>query len=417
MSKIENNNVTDKLKFNGKLTEEELERLKIAGINSKQISEIEVFLDKYKSVLNGFSDIVGDDLIPTKQFFFNMKYIGYLLDENPDAVLSQKGVNFRKNITAKLIKAVGGPTMSSKQLFENRKSLLSGDEQAIDDKIVIPDEPVIWVPNHHFKDDAMATIQSARPFYFMFGSLPLYFNSFDGVLTYLVGAILINRKNKNSKRAALKKAGIAIDYGADLFWATEATHNKTANSLMLDQWDGVYRLVCEKGIKVVPVSHYLIDPTHSIISNDVNPIHTVVDNPIDLTEFPSEKAALSYLRDVISSWYYLMMEKYGKMSREELFHLYEQRAINYGINPEELIERPLTSAEIGTLYNMDLRSTVSNYDTSAEIISDYQDKNVVKPEEVFMPIANIKNPICSSNVLEAKKLVRERIYEDYQHRF
>lgn len=417
MSGIEKNIESKELNFNGKLTEVELERLKKAGINNKQISEIEEFLDKYKSVLNGFSDIVGDDLIPTKQFFFNMKYIGYLLDENPEAVLSQTGVNFRKNITAKLVKAVGAPTMSSKQFFENRKALLSGNEYDVDEKIEIPDEPVIWVPNHHFKDDAMATIQSARPFYFMFGSLPLYFNSFDGVLTYLVGAILINRKNKNSKRAALKKASVAIDYGADLFWATEATHNKTANSLMLEQWDGVYRLACEKGNKVMPVSHYLVDPTHSIISDKINPIHTVVDNPIDLTKFPSEKAALSYLRDVISSWYYLMMEKYGKMSREELFHLYEQRAINYGVAPEELIEKPLTAAEIGTLYNMDLRSTVSNYDTSAEIISDYHDKSIAKPEEVFSPIANIKSPVCSSNVLEAKKLVRERTYEDYQHRF
>lgn len=402
--------------FDGKLTEEELIRLKNAGVTDKQITEIKLFLDKYKSVLNGFSDLVGDDMIPTKQFFFNMKYIGYLLDENPDAVLSQFGVLFRKKITAKLIKAVGAPTMSSKQILESREALLRGVDSALDKKILLPKEPVIWVPNHHFKDDAMATIQVSRPFYFMFGSLPLYFNSFDGVLTYLVGAILINRKNKNSKKAALRKAGIAIDYGADLFWATEATHNKTANSLMLEQWNGIYRLSCEKGTKVIPVSHYLVDPTHSIIPDEINPIHTVVDDPIDLTEFTSEKMALSYLRDVISSWYYLMMERYGKMTRDELVHAYELRAIEMGISPNELKEHPLSTAEIGTLYNIDLRLTVSNYDTSAEIISDYRDKNFTRPEEVFLPIANLKNA-NSQNVFEAKKLVRERTYEDYQRRF
>lgn len=410
-------------KFNGKLTEEELTNLKKAGITDRQIYKIEEFMNKYKNVLSGFSDLVGDDLVPqNKLFFFNIKHIGYLLDEDPDKTLSRTGVKVRKMTTARLIKFVGGSTMASNQIFENRNELKKevGTNAVVepDNGIVLPDEPVIWAPNHHFKDDAMATMQAAkRPFYFMFGSLPLYFNTFDGVLAFLNGTILINRKNKNSKRASLIKASKAIDYGADLFWAVEATHNKSANELMLEPWNGIYRLAQEKGTKVVPVSHYLIDPTRRLMPKKLNPIHTVIDDPIDLTAFPSEKSALNYLRDVISTWYYLMMDKYGRMTREELFKSYEKRAMEYGVSCDNLIKRPLTSAEIGTLYNLDLRSTVTGYDSIAEIGANFRDKSIARPEAVFENIANIQNPRFVQEALYAKRVVRERKYEDYQKRF
>lgn len=410
--------------FDGKLTETEIELLRESNLSEKQIKQIDDFLNQYKNVLSGFSDLVGDEKVPinNKQFLFNLKHIGYLLDADPSKTISRAGVLARKLTTARFIKTVGGPTMSSKQVFEDRNELLryNGITASTDkDKgIEVPKDPVIWVPNHHFKDDAMATIQAAkRPFYFMFGSLPLYFNTFDGILTYFVGAILINRRNKNSKRASLEKAKLAIDYNTDLFWAVEATHNKSANLLMLEPWDGVYRLAQEKGTKVIPISHYLIDPTRQIFPKELNTIHTVVDDPIDLTKFPSEKVALNYLRDVISSWYSLMMQKYGRMSRKDLIDLYEKRAIHYGISPEELQEHPLTTAEIGELYNLDLRSTVTGYDTIAETNANYHDPNIGIPEEVFEPISFLQNPQCLSETLYAKKLVKERKYENYQKRF
>lgn len=41
------------------------------------------------------------------------------------------------------------------------------------------------------------------------------------------------------------------------------------------------------------------------------------DNPIRIDNL-SERAALEYLRDVLATWYYLMMEVYGKTTRENL---------------------------------------------------------------------------------------------------
>lgn len=429
---------TKKPIFDGKLTDEELKRLQDALFTEKQIREIKKFVYDHRESLNGFFDLVGDDLVPTKQFLFNMKHIGYLLDTNPDKVLSKLGIKLKGMTTAKLVRLLAENFMTSKVVFEDRNELLAfahkkselesqgivgvnptitEDDYDKDLGVKLPKGPVIFAPNHHFKDDALATVKAAdKSITFMFGSIPLYFNTTDGILTFLIGALLINRKNDNSRSATLPKANKAIDLGANLFWAPEGVHNKTANQLMLEPWNGVYRAANEKGAPIVPIIHYIFDPTQKILPHELNPVHTVVADPIDITKF-SEKAGLTYLRDVISSWYYLMMEKYGKMSREEMIDAYQKRAINYGAIPEEFSERPITGHEIGELYNMDLRTTVSGYDSSIEAAADCRPKSIVRPEQAFADIAKIKDPNQIADILYASELVRTRKMEDYQRRF
>ena len=158
--------------FDGKLTKEELKMLKDSLVTEKQIRQIEEFLESNKELLTGFSDLVGDDLIPSKQFYFNMKYIGNLLSADPEKVLSKFGINLRGITTSRLVKLLAQNFMTSKQVFENRNELLgiSGSDKGI----TLPSNPVIWAPNHHFKDDALATVRAAkRPVTLMFGSIPL----------------------------------------------------------------------------------------------------------------------------------------------------------------------------------------------------------------------------------------------------
>lgn len=399
--------------FDGKLTQEELNRLREALISEKQIREIEKFLEEYKECLTGFDDLVGDDKIPSKLFFFNMKHIGHLLDTDPNKVLNGLGVKLRGMSTARLVRLLAHNFMTSKQVFENRNELLDkkvDGKYLPDNGIVLPKEPVIWAPNHHFKDDALATVRAAkRPVTMMFGSIPLYFNTFDGVLAFLIGSILINRKSENSKAASIPKAIKALDLGSDLLWCPEGVHNKTPNLLMLELWKGIYKVANDKGAKVVPISHYIFDPTQKIIPHELNPIHTVVDEPIDMTKF-SEEAGLKYLRDVIASWYYLMLEKYGKMTKEELIADYQKRAEYHGT----LEDRPLSSHDIGELYNLDLRTTVTGYDKTIEAAADYRNKSIVRPEDVFESIAEVRDPELLDKNSEVSALVRERKNEDYQ---
>ncbi len=403
--------------FDGKLTAEELKRLREALVSEKEIRKIEDFLEKYKSQLSGFVDIVGDDFIPSKLFPFNMKHLGKLLDSDVDKVLGKTSLKLRHMTIGKLIKKLGYKFMSSDQVFENRNELRNPNDTTPDKGIILPNEPVLWTPNHHFKDDALASIVAAkRPLCLLFGSIPLYFNTSDGILAYLVGSILVNRKSSESKKASVAKLERAIDFGSDVLYYPEGVWCKSPNNYLLDFWNGVYRVANEKGIKVVPMVHYIKDATQKI-PKEINPIHTVIDDPIDLTKF-TEKEGLSYLRDVIATWYHLMMEKYGKMTRDELMEFYKQRAILNGAKEEDL-ENGFTSHDAYEIYLKDLLTTVTGYDSSIEAgPADFRPKDKVRPEDVFENIAKASiTPENCGDVLYAQKLVKQRKLEDYQRRF
>lgn len=405
--------------FDGSLTKEELTNLKEAGFSVKEIEFIKESVYKYKDYLSGFVDLIGDNPAPSKMFLHNIKHYGYLLQNNPEKVINKESVLLRKYITGQIIKKAGSLFLESKQIFENRKYLLNNSDKK-DNKILVPKEPVIWTPNHHFKDDALSTLIAAkRPSYMVFGSLPEFFNTFNGILAYLEGVLLINRKVESSRKSLEPKIDKAISLGADIFLCTEGVWNKTVNQYLLETWHAVYRRAIENGTKVIPIIHYVYDPSR-VIDKKINPIHTVVDDPIDFTHF-SEKEGLKYYRDVMATWYHLMAEKYGQTTREELMEYYANRALNYNdkLSKEDFEKREITAHEAWQVFLLDLLQTANWYDSSIELSADYRDKNIIRPEEAFKSIANINNTKLDNvwNVLEAKKLVKTREIEDYQRRF
>lgn len=277
--------------------------------------KLTAILNKYGAMVTGLSDLAAD-IPPSALFYLLADKLCYLLDESPEVVVTEKGVKCRRRLHF-LIKTLGPHFLKSPQVFENRNFLRNPDVDkkfAPDPEILLPSEPVIWASNHAFKDDTLATILAAkRHAYILFGSLPQFFNTLDGITAFLNGVIMTNRKVSASKRTSTEKAVRAVSYGADLMVFPEGVWNKTPNRLLLDLWPGIYRIACETGAKVVPVVHYMRDCTGR---EKNNPIHTVIDDPIRIDDL-SEQAALRYVRDVLATWFYLMMEVYGKSTREE----------------------------------------------------------------------------------------------------
>ncbi len=416
--------IVDNKPFDGKLTEREVENLRKNGFSQKEIDVIKSYVYRYREHLTGFVDLIGDKDAPSRMFLYNIKHYGHLLEDDPKLVISKKDVLLRKLIIDKLIRTIGPSQLKNKQVFENRNYLRKepDDTSSVckDSKIILPKEPVIWTPNHHFKDDVLASYLAAkRQSYILFGSVPQFYNTFDGVLANLVGSLMTNRKVASSKHASIAKANRAIELGSDVLCFPEGVWDKLPHDLLLQFWSGVYQIAQEKGTKVVPIVHYIFDPTLQVDS-ELNPIHTTVDDPIDITQF-SEKAGLDYLRDVMATWYYLMMEKYGHTTREDLIKFYEKRAMqrNSDLTEEEFTNRKLTSHEAFELYLMDLLDTVDWYDKEIELSYDYRPKNIVRPEDVFSSIANIEevNPHNVSDVAYGRQLVKTRKEEDYQRRF
>ena len=305
-----------------------------------------------------------------------------LLSCNPDKMISKTSIRIRKILHPILLKLLPA-FLEYKQVIER--------------KIDFPQEPVIWCPNHSFKDDVAASIGAARHAYVLFGSFPMFFNTFDGVGAYINGVVMCNRKSRASKLAALETAKRLLNMGMDMMVFPEGVWNKTPDKLMLPFWPGAYRLAKETGCKIVPVIHYLTDPHKKYESNV---IHTVIADPISM-EGLNEQEGQELLRDTMATWYLRLMEKYGQATREELLKGFE------------------TADDAWESYMEMHIGCVKYYDREIEICADYRPKQIVRPEEVWQNVANIQN-VHTGNadyVKYARALVAREKRRDFQRRF
>ena len=280
----------------------------VDGIDHLLDKKLDLIFAKYEGHIESRSDLLGD-YGPSPLFYIMADRFSYLLDDNPDKVLSEKSVIVRRQIN-KVIKLVGGAFLSSKQVFEDRDKLVPSE---IDDKSYLmatdlpKDQPVIFAPNHGFKDDALCSVLAAdRHAYFLFGSLPVFYNTMDGFVAWINGVLLINRKNQNSRKSITEKCEKAHDLGLSLIYYAEGVWNKSPNLLVLNLWPGIVRIAKKCDYGVVPMIHYKKE-LHLLEKDDY--IHTIVDNMINFSNTP-EKEAIQQLRDKMATWVYLMMEKY-----------------------------------------------------------------------------------------------------------
>lgn len=361
--------------------------------------QIQKILKRQEGNIKNIHDLTGDQE-PSNLFFILANVLGYLLDNDVDSTISKNGVLIRRKLHF-IIKMLGPKFLTNPQVFENREFLKNPEKYdynpknaPADKKIILPEEPVIWIANHGFVDDVLASVLAApRQAYILFGSLPMFYNTFDGITAYLNGVAMSNRKVKASKQASIPKIVKAMEYGADGLIFSEGIWNKTPDRLLIEFLRGIYISAKETGAKVGPIIHYLrnhLDPSKD------NVIHTVVDEPIRIDDL-SQKAALDYLRDVMATWYYYMIEMYGKSTREELLNGYDN------------------SYDAWTSYIKAKVDAVSFYDSEIECgdyAADYRPKDKLSEADIYSEIAKIENITPQNAAVVAYALTRKR--QDYQ---
>ena len=340
-------------------------------------------------------------------FFFDflLKNYGYMLNHDPEVVMSDEYLS-KGNMIHKIIMRFGKYFLANPQIIEDREKLLEGDEETFSDDLSRPfkkvdlsdDEPVVFVSNHKFKDDLLATILAAeKRTFLLLGSLPRVYNTFDGILSYKNGVVIINRKVKESRKSAVAKCKRVLESGNSLLVCPEGVWDKSPNRMLLDFYGGFYDIAQKEDgtfYKVVPVIHYI---SNTYTPGKDNPIHTIVDDPIDFTGMTKEEA-IEYLRTRMGSWYFKMIEKYGKSTRKEMLAGYASATEAW---EDELRKRV---------------ATAGNYDLEIELTADKRRKD--EPLDVWGPIAEL--PITKENayeVVRAKQLVKELKRNDFQHRF
>lgn len=343
--------------------------------------------------VTGAADFFGEAK-PSFLFWPMVKLMRPLLSCDPEKMISISSIRARKFLHPVLLKLLPA-FLEYKQVIESKNALLGID--APDAPLELTNEPVIWCPNHGFKDDVAATLSVVRHAYILFGSFPMFFNTLDGVGAYINGVAMCNRKVRKSKLASMEAAKRLLNMGMDMLVFPEGVWNKTPDKLMLDFWPGVYRLAKEIGCNIVPVIHYLADPHKKYKSNV---IHTIIADPISIEEL-DEQEGLALLRDTMATWYFRLMEKYGQTTRAELLAGFD------------------IADDAWESYIAMHTGCVKYYDKEIELCADYRPKQIVRPEDVWQSVANIKNIHAENaiHVLYAQKLVQQERKRDFQRRF
>lgn len=355
--------------------------------------------ERYSDALTSFEDLIGTGCedMSLMYYLLNRHWL-YLLENDAAKSVPKRYIDFRRKLYP-LIRLLGAKMLACAQVIEDRDAFDDNQEkQMSDSKLVLPDRPVIIVANHGFRDDVLATVLAAnRHALKVCGSLPMFYNSFNGFASSLIGDILVNRRCKQSRQALIEKAKRVLDLGTDLIIFPEGGWNKTSEKITLDLWGGVYEIAKVTGCDVVPIVHYNRDP--EVLSKS-NTIHTVVGRPIPLYQMEKPEA-LRFLRDTLSTYQYIMMEKYGRSTREKEMQGFD------------------TSHEKWEAHLTERMKAVEYYDVDVEKKSEYRPKHIVRPEGVFEPIAAIQNvnALNIQDVLFAKQILCEEKQRDYQTRF
>ena len=223
------------------------------------------------------------------------EFLKYLLKNEPTSVISKRGIAVRKSISPLIRNVIAPLSSKNKYIIDRNKNLPN-------------DRPLIFAATHGLKDDIACGISAIGTHaYLLFGSLPDFFGTIDGPSLWLNGVILVDRKNKQSRRAAKPKMNYALSLGTNILMFPEGTLNKTENLIVQKLFPGVYDVAKQSGALVVPVA----------IIQEGNKVYAKVCDAFDITQYERQEG-LDTLRDLMATAKYELMEKYSRCSRADI---------------------------------------------------------------------------------------------------
>lgn len=286
------------------------------------------------------------------------KFLEYLMDNSPNAGITQIGIRFRK-IISPLVRLAIPFTIPTKLRVIRRAKM--------------PNRPIIFAAAHGFKEDAECTLVTAnRCAYMLIGALTQVFRTFQGVTAWLVGPILVNRLDKESRRASKEKVIRAIQLGASIIIFPEGTWNKSPNLLMNKLFPGVYDIAKATGALVAPIA------TH----RESGHVYSILDECFDITQY-SQTEGMLVLRDKLATLRWELMETYSPGRLEDMPPV--EQANSYWEN-----------------FINDLMAEVEFYDYEEELHTKFVDKNIIEYCEVFSHLSDLQ-PNCSNAFLFNKR--------------
>ena len=169
------------------------------------------------------------------------KCFEYLLSSDPDDVISKSGILVRKAINPIYRKVI--PFSTKNELIIERK------------EDVPKDKKIIYSATHGFRDDIVLTLKTIdAPVYLLYGSLLDFYYSIDGLALWLNGTIIVDRKDKKSRAAAILKMKRALELGSNLLIYPEGVLNKEQSLIVQKLYTGIYDVAEKEEALVVPIA-------------------------------------------------------------------------------------------------------------------------------------------------------------------
>lgn len=176
--------------------------------------------------------------------FMNNRLLNYLLNDNPNKVLSKNGIRIRKFINPLFRKVMMLST--------------TGKLKIVKKGIVPPNKKIIYAGTHGFHDDIIFSMKTInKHVYLLYGSLMDFYKSFHGLGLWINGVILVDRKIKKSRQSSIDKMVKTLKMGTDILMFPEGTWNKNESVPVQKLYPGIYDVAEKTGAWVVPMATVL----------------------------------------------------------------------------------------------------------------------------------------------------------------
>lgn len=329
-------------------------------------------------------------------------FLEYLLKDNPEETYSATGAKIRKAIHP---------------LFKRIMMLFTTGKLTIVNTGTIPtDKPIIFAGTHGFHDDIIFTMKTANKHaYLLYGSLLDFFNSFHGLGLWVNGVILVDRKNKKSRKASIDKMIKVIKDNNNIVMFPEGTWNKNEAILVQKLYPGIYEVAKETGAMIVPIATVLYEKNAYAISGDAYDI-TKLEPEDSKIILQRQLNKLNKVKDLMI--YNTEIEHHIFSKIDEFLKLISEEAINETTHEQrlEIIEK------IATFSNKLLESIDNNAEEKNKIIESIitRAKKLLKAsknEKKMYSVEILRDKMCSLKWNLLQKSERKDLDSEYWQDF
>lgn len=272
--------------------------------------------------------------------YWNNWFFKYLTGNDPLKTISVFGIHFRRIIYPVLRRL-------DEKMCGMKKVVVSMGE--------LPKGPKIYAATHTYsaEDVKFAISTAGESVYLMTNGRSELLYDVEGIAMWLVGVILVDRYDKENRAAALRKAERVLGHGGNILIFPEGVWNMSPNLIVRKLYSGIWKMACSTKAPVIPVATMIYEGTMYISRGKA----------MDISQYTRDKG-LQLLRDELATMKYEIMEKYGKITREELLK---------GMSPEQYWNKHIE----------DYIKTQVIYEREEEEKAHYMDRDDIEQQEAF----------------------------------